>query len=593
MELIVGGERARVADPDLLGEGGEARVYGWKELALKIFHRPGPDAVSQRACGAEARQADRLSLRAPTAGGGPQGAGARPQGRGGRLRDGPGAGRGGRQGCSPTARWRETAVSNEQVGAFFRTLAQGLSALHAAKVVVGDLNDGNVLVPRRGAVPHRRRLDAVRRAALPGRPRALPRPAAVRRRPLRAPRASTRAPTGTPSRCCSFPACSTCTRSAACTPRCARSFAAPRRATASSAPTSPGRSSAVHPRVLPDDVIEWFLGVFEQDARGPAPDAVLRLAVDALQPAAWSTPARVCPQCQALGQVRVAAVRAPGPLHLRAPSFTPAGQVLAAALQGGLRYVYEEEGVLRREDGARCSACRSPPARAWCPPGTPPGWPRPTAWCASRTGASSSARPPRCAAVRAGVRRLGVGRVATRRAAGWSTSTPARASARCSRDRPGCGPASGSGSASTARAASPSRSSCGSAAPAWCRSSCPPSRGGWWRPTRLRRRPRAALAHHRARGTRDRLRCYLFDASGKRLAQASGPASERMFQSPRSRALMAGRVVCATDDGLLSLCVDRASCVEGRLFVDTQSFVGAGDELLAQPDGSLYVVGSP
>jgi hypothetical protein len=82
----------------------------------------------------------------------------------------------------------------------------------------------------------------------------------------------------------------------------------------------------------------------------------------------------------------------------------------------------------------------------------------------------------------------------------------------------------------------------------------------------------------------------LFGHDGKKLASASGAASERMFQAPRSRALMGGRVVTACDGGLLSLSVEQGRLVEGRLFVDAQGLVGAGDELYAQPDGSLFVV---
>ena len=53
---------------------------------------------------------------------------------------------------------------------------------------------------------------------------------------------------------------------------------------------------------------------------------------------------------------------------------------------------------------------------------------------------------------------------------------------------------------------------------------------------------------------------------------------------------MAGRVVCACDEGLLCLTVEQGLLLEGRLFSETREMVGAGDELWVVPDGSLYVV---
>jgi hypothetical protein len=55
-------------------------------------------------------------------------------------------------------------------------------------------------------------------------------------------------------------------------------------------------------------------------------------------------------------------------------------------------------------------------------------------------------------------------------------------------------------------------------------------------------------------------------------------------------ALLGGRVVLATDDGLVALKVDSGLLVEAACFSDTQPFVSAQDELLAQSDGSLVVV---
>ena len=58
-------------------------------------------------------------------------------------------------------------------------------------------------------------------------------------------------------------------------------------------------------------------------------------------------------------------------------------------------------------------------------------------------------------------------------------------------------------------------------------------------------------------------------------------------------ALLGGRVVVATDGGLLGL-KRRLGPVWSRrcLFLDSQAFVSAGDELLANSDGALFVVGA-
>ena len=76
---------------------------------------------------------------------------------------------------------------------------------------------------------------------------------------------------------------------------------------------------------------------------------------------------------------------------------------------------------------------------------------------------------------------------------------------------------------------------------------------------------------------------WLFNAAGQLLA--SGPAKGR------GHALLSGRVVTATDQGLLSMKIDSGVLVEGTLFTDSEPFVSAGDELHAQPDGSLIVAG--
>jgi hypothetical protein len=76
----------------------------------------------------------------------------------------------------------------------------------------------------------------------------------------------------------------------------------------------------------------------------------------------------------------------------------------------------------------------------------------------------------------------------------------------------------------------------------------------------------------------------LYSETGAVLAQGTGG-------SRGHAALMGGKVVIATDSGLVLLTVDSGVLLESVQFADTQPFVSAGDELLPQPDGSLFVVG--
>jgi hypothetical protein len=78
---------------------------------------------------------------------------------------------------------------------------------------------------------------------------------------------------------------------------------------------------------------------------------------------------------------------------------------------------------------------------------------------------------------------------------------------------------------------------------------------------------------------------WLVDDAGVVVARCSGG-------SRGHAALLNGRVVLATDAGLVALKNDGGVLVEALRFPDTQLFVSAGDELLPNPDGSLYVVGA-
>src|SRR4051812_13785746 len=125
-----------------------------------------------------------------------------------------------------------------------------------------------------------------------------------------------------------------------------------RRAEASHSVLKPG---VAYPRaaarfdVLPDDMLEWFGGVFDQRRRSAFPEALLSPRWTRCSCGVEHARLR-CPACTAA--VAVPKVTTVGGCRI-VTIFKTKGRILAAAMQGGLRYAYEEDGVVRREDGAR------------------------------------------------------------------------------------------------------------------------------------------------------------------------------------------------------------------------------------------------
>ena len=82
---------------------------------------------------------------------------------------------------------------------------------------------------------------------------------------------------------------------------------------------------------------------------------------------------------------------------------------------------------------------------------------------------------------------------------------------------------------------------------------------------------------------------------GEILARAEGsPESRALLASVFGKCLANGALLAATDDGLLLARPDPASgdFVEQKTFADTRDFVGAGADILAGPQGSVYLVQS-
>ncbi len=346
------GRRLHLDDKLLLGEGGEGRVYRvavGARTAVKIFHQPtAARAAKLRAFGASQMPAEVI---APT----------------GLCTDSAGAVIGYAMPALEQAfdlqrfaqrRWREGRVGNAAVLEVFAALASTIATLHTRGIVVGDLNDGNVVVTAEAArrsgeaATWRPWLIDADSMQLPGHP------CTVAHERFLDPRlygldlaggALDRAsdwyalavllfgsllythPFGG-----SHPAHGTMLRRA--------------EARISILRADVKRPAAgTRPDVLPDDALAWFERVFEQDLRAPLPAALLEARF--VTCTCGQEHARVrCPYCTV--RVLVApVVRALGNLRSTRVVHCPRGRIVAASADGPLRYVLLEAGILRREDG--------------------------------------------------------------------------------------------------------------------------------------------------------------------------------------------------------------------------------------------------
>ncbi len=103
----------------------------------------------------------------------------------------------------------------------------------------------------------------------------------------------------------------------------------------------------------------------------------------------------------------------------------------------------------------------------------------------------------------------------------------------------------------------------------------------------------ALVAWHASSGGTTTAHLHLIDAAGRVVASRVGaPDSSPILAGTGGFALAGGRVLRATDGGVLGVEADRSSrtLVAGALFTDTEPFVAEGYEILPGPGGSLYVV---
>ncbi len=573
MNVFLGGAPIRLSDSDLLGEGGEARVYRFGDLAVKLFHAPSPLKAEKLARFPKGLPAEIVAPRAV-------------------VHDEHGAVVGyampavlGHEELARLAnrRWREGAVSNARVLELFEQAAAVLKRLHSASVVAGDLNDGNVLFDRGLKFID---ADSMQFAGLPcvvGHEKTLD--------PELYGADLTAAPRFTPGtdwyawHVLLFSSLLYVHPYGGVHPKLPTLL---RRAQARHSVLRPDVAypkSAAHFRVLPDDVLEHFSRVFDRGERGAPP----ALRLDWTKCSCGLEHARpACPDCHTRGPAAARqALRNHG--RCRALSvFSTSGRVLAASLQGGLRYVYEENGVVRREDGALVLDAPAPLGTRFAISGS-------STWVADRRGQLTRTHAGRVAErASTGVRgnvpivtdryRLEqewivdhlsgarVGQILEGQTSLWSGSRLGLALYRAGDVTHVFLLHAGKAGLTPVRHIPGGRGPVVELRGRLVEASCVFDDG---------HALLSAVTEHDGRESHE---LWLFNAAGQRVATGASRSQHH--------ALLSGRVVCATDAGLLSLRPDSGVLVEGTLFTDTEPFVGAGDELLPQPDGSLVVVGT-
>lgn len=582
MDLYLSGRRVRVTDAELLGEGGEARVYKHGASALKVFHEPA-DALARRLFDQKIQKLSQFPRGLPPAVKAPEEL----------IHDRAGKPIGYRMALVPGAvdfarlasrKWRLGVLSNTALVGAFSELHAIVQQLHAASVIIGDFNDGNVLLDR----THPVLIDADSMqfggfACPVGHERFLdPKLYGVDLS------SSPKFDAGSDwyawsvlffqSLLSVHPFGGTHTKLATLLRR-----AEARHSVLQSDVVLP--RLAVPPKVLPDDLLHWFHSVFEKDARQEFPSGLLQLS--------WTTCAcgteharAVCPECKTLGPlVTRPMIRSKGRCTART-AFETNGRVVAAAMQGGLRYVSEENGVFRREDGSVIGtqlsgaqlkfelagsitwvADGSCHVEKWSGDrllertqtalrhGTTPvlaaatghTWRQDQAWLIEQ---ESGARVGQVLEGQTWLwsgERLGLGFY---RAGGLTVGFLLRAGKSGLKQIDGI---SWKGRVVDAHAAFDSK--------------------------------HALLTVVSDDGTRDVTQRWLISEDGVVIAKSSDGARG-------NAAVLGGRVVIATDAGLVALKVDSGILIEAMQFPDTQPFVSAGDELLPNTDGSLFVVGA-
>ncbi len=581
MDVYLSGKRVKVSDTDLLGEGGEARVYKLGTTALKLFH-PATDPLTQRVLDQKLLKLANFPKSLPAAVMSPSGLATDKDGRviGYQMPLVPGADDFGRL---AQRKWRLGVLSNGGLTSLFQSLHGLVEQLHAARVVIGDFNDGNVLFA--GGKPYLIDADSMQfdgYACPVGHERFLdPRLYGIDL--STAPRFDD----GTDWYAFSV--------------LLFQSLLAvhPFGGTHAKLPTLLRRAEARHslmqsdvvvprlavpPRVLPDDLLHWFLAVFEKDARQTFPVSLLQLA--------WTKCAcgveharAVCPECRTLGPLITRQVMRSNGRCTARTAFETSGRVLHAAMQGGLRYLAEENGTLRREDGTVISTTLTGAHRRFGIAGA-------ATWIADGEGHVEKWQGDRLVErAQTGLRGLwpvlATSTSATyRQEQGWLIEQ--QTGARIGQVLEGqtwlwTGERLGLGFYRAGGLTVSFLTRVG-------KSGLKQLAGITWT-GRILEADAVFDAQHALLtvvcddGGKDVVHRWLIDEAGTVLAKSSGGARGHA-------ALLAGRVVLATDAGLVAMKNDSGILIEAMQFPDTQPFVSAGDEILPNADGSLFIVGA-
>ena len=349
--------------------------------------------------------------------------------------------------------------------------------------------------------------------------------------------------------------------------------------------------AAVHWRVLPDDLLGYFERVFEKDERSCFfPPRLLDLRWS-LCKCGLSHARPVCPACASLGVVAGRmALRVSGGCTGRTIVRTH-GRILAAAVQGGVQYLVEEDGLVRRENGEVVLREPRQPGMVFVT-----GRPRhlggsraPTP--AHRKRARHGAHQHRHVSGPPGLRRLAAGTPSPRRRLADGRRHAQRI------DSPGADLDRRRGAAGrglfTAPASSPSGFCFAAGAPGLTALALPPIDGRLIDLTAVFDDQHALIGVATEKNGHRTHALYLIDEVGKVRARATGaPDSARMLTSIHGKALKDGRVVCLTDEGLprWRWTTRPASSARGGCSPTPRRFAPPTHSFWSAPAGSLYVV---
>jgi hypothetical protein len=595
MRVLIGGQAVDLEDRDLLGIGGEARVYRWQAQAVKVYHPVSP-ALGRRekALARKLLEGKLAKVRAFPAGLPPQVVSpvdivedARGQALGFTMKAVAGAEDVLRLG---QRKWREGKVSNEAVSDLFRNLHEVLGRVHGQGVIVGDLNDSNVLFS--GSEPWLIDADSMQFGG---------HPCVVGHERFLDPRLFGADLTAG----CHFTP-ETDWYSFAVLLFASLLYVHPyggvhkahptllRRAEARCSVLGPDvlyPKNAVQYGILPDALLDWFEKVFDKGHRGVFPRQLLEMRWTACR--CGTEHAR--PSCPVCTSLRSALVREAVRFHGKCRSvrlLRTRGRILHAAVQGNLKYLVEEDGIVRREDGTRVLEQAASPAMRFAIAGA-------STW-------------------------LGLGNRLVRIQAEQAVE-------RCQTQVLGRLPVFDAAAGALYRLENEWLLEHGSGmrigkileGQTWLRAgehlgfgfyraglltvyflfrrglpglvqvALPPLDG------RLVDAAAAFDERHVLFSTeveKDGVRqssMFLLRSDGSLVASATGPADgQRMLASVHGKAVSGGHILCAADEGLLLLAADAASgqIHEAKLYTDTEPFVQAGAELLPGPDGTVYVV---